>query len=44
MNKDNIKAPYSILEDKQLKLFDFLKNFLNMNFVTFKNLCDLNFH
>lgn len=32
MNKDNTKAPYSILEDKQLKLFDFLKNFLNMNF------------
>ena len=32
MNKDNIKAPYSTLEDKQLKLFDFLKNFLNMNF------------
>ena len=32
MNKDNIKAPYYILEDKQLKLFDFLKNFLNMNF------------
>lgn len=32
MNKDNIKALYSILEDKQLKLFDFLKNFLNMNF------------
>lgn len=23
MNKDNIKAPYSILGDKQLKLFDF---------------------
>lgn len=32
MNKDNIKAQYSILKDKQLKLFDFLKNFLNMNF------------
>lgn len=32
MNKNNTKAPCSILEDKQLKLFDFfLKNFLNMN-------------
>ena len=27
MNKDNIKAPCSILEDKQLKLFDFFEEF-----------------
>lgn len=31
MNKDNIKAPCSILDDKQLKLFDFFEEFLNMN-------------
>ena len=27
MNKDNTKAPCSILEDKQLKLFDFFEEF-----------------
>lgn len=27
MNKDNIKAQCSILEDKQLKLFDFFEEF-----------------
>ncbi len=33
MNKDNIKAPYSILEDKQLKLFDFFEEFSEYEFL-----------